>query len=432
MSARLRLVLHWLKPAALAAIPVAREVAFSVLEQWARRQRERLETEDGGLPPFAGFACPVPREADASPSAGISGPSSPLPEAATAFLARIAHPDNLLRSWRRLSRRKQSSPGADRQSVASFARNLDAELGRLSSELASGSYRPLPVLCWNHKKPGGGHRVIAIPSVRDRVAQGAIAQIFETAIEPALSEWSFSYRFGRGCHPALDEVDRFLKSGRLWIVRADVCEYFDRIPHQPLLEALQNSVPDEAALGLVRSVITGPRLSGRRFQFPDRGIPQGSPLSPLLANFYLDPIDRSLRSAGFSYLRYADDILIACETEPSAISAMRQLRAALASAELEMNDGKSQILHAGRQGFDFLGHRYSNGAWEPIPDRYEAIREEIARHLRAAGKSSAERLSLANQTWRGWLNFYSRCGRRLEPYAQWFHDKVKKFRSEGH
>lgn len=438
------LPLRLLRLLALAAVPVLREAFLMAIERWARRQRGRILSSDFGgsmdegddpwpedeaawgppslsLPDFgspdpgAGPTLITSLDPDSKPADSEAGTSKMVPDspASTDFSARVAHPDNLQRAWSHVRRKRRTSPGSDGQTVAGFETDLERELDELAVELATRRYRPRPLRCFSKKKSGGGggRREIGIPTIRDRVAQTAMRQILELSVETTFSPWSFAYRTGRGCHEALESVDRLLAEGRRWIVRADVADCFDRIPHRPLLaelEARMKGGTDRGLSDLVGAVLTGPRRWGKRLRFPRRGVPQGSPLSPFLANLYLDAVDRALRDAGHGSLRYADDLLIACRDESEARDALSRLEEALRDRGLALNPAKSRISAAhGEEGFEFLGHRYLRGDWEPLPGRIDQLRARLRDQLREKGGAGRARAAV---TLRGWLAYYGRRG----------------------
>lgn len=457
---------RFLRVAAYAALPLLKEAALMGLERWARRSRERSSEED--FLPWSGHEEPLPlalpladwsedddfltegedlsRRPDRitthvvsadDPKAritaikregGYAGSSFHI-GGTLSFAGKVAEADNLKRAWQRVRRRSKSTPGSDQQTVSAFGTDADRELLILSRELITKAYRPRPLRCFLKRKSDGRKREIGIPTVRDRVAQTAMRQILDLSVEDILSPWSFAYRSGSGCHRALDEVDRLLRAGNRWIVRADVADCFDRIPHGPLLDDLRHRAgfaDDESLVQLIGAVITSPKQLGKRLSFPRRGVPQGSPLSPLLANFYLDPVDRSLREGGFHALRYADDIVIACRDHQGAKDALALLNENLEARELSLNQSKSGTFPAdGEEGFEFLGHLYQEGSWSPLPDRIEKMKGRVAVHLKEGGAMAKQK---AERVVKGWHAFYrTRGGVEAERATQWAEEESGKF-----
>ena len=411
------------------AYPLLRDAALTAIERWAARQLDAAgdapspPAGDWSRDPVAiGPADDMLEERSVAAPHGAADPSgrrqvrqaeegTPAddPGAADGLCRRIARQDNLALAWKAVSSRKPGSPGIDGQTIRAFGENLPQELRALSTELTHATYRPCPLRCVQRRKQGGGRRQLAIPAVRDRVAQRAMAQILELLVDPELTRWSFAYRGGQGCHEAISEVDALLAAGRTWILRADVKDCFDTIPHQPLLARLAAIVDgEEALLETVRRVIASPRLRGRSMQFPKLGVPQGSPLSPLLANLYLDPVDRALRGSGFRYLRYADDILVACESQGQARQAGNLLASEIAGVRLQLNDEKSRIIDSAAEPFEFLGHACQRRVWTPAPGRIDALLAELERKLQAAGRHGAKGAAEASRMLEGWIAYYGK------------------------
>lgn len=452
---------RWLRIATLTALPLLREVTLLTLERWARRQRERLPT--GEDPPWdtGGGEQVLTRSGSRDGCASFDDDHGSMADevekivgkrhhednrreweskvkrdenAGTGdeayvgeFARRVSQPDNLRRAWQRIRTRAKTTPGSDGQSVAYVAARLESELEEISADLASAKYQPRPLRCFRKKKGGGRYREIGIPTVRDRIAQTAMRQILDLHVDAGLTPWSFAYRNGKGCHAALEEVDNLIAAGHKWVVRADVADCFDRIPHELLLAELSircGTGSDSSLSDLVRAVITGPRRFGRHLTFPQCGVPQGSPLSPLLANLFLDPVDRRLRGAGYACLRYADDVLIATPGSEEAHEALHLLGSELRSRGLELNPAKSRVVSIDdEEGFEFLGHLYQGGSWAPMPEKVEKIHAKISAHLRETGRKGKVH---AAEALRGWTAYYgARGGGVPDRLARWIRSESR-------
>ena len=426
-----------------AASPLLRDALFYTLERCIHQARDTWSSPP--ITPMAWspdenadvFASPglIPRQESTSPfSADMHHPAQPavhLHDASQTgphtLLGRITHRDNLMRAWRRLAVKRNTASGSDRQSLASFAARLEAELHRLAGEMQTGTYRPHPLQCWHKTKEDGRKRLIAIPTIRDRVAQAAICQILEFSVAPTDNRWSFAYQNGRGCREALAEVDQLLVNGGRWVVRADVQDCFDSIPHASLLAHLAAVTGDDPSVrGLLLPILQGPRLLGRRLMFPRLGVPQGSPLSPFLANIYLNGMDHTMGAAGFKYLRYADDLIIVCREKTSAHTALEMLREECRKLELQLNPAKSKVLDVQEQGFDFLGHRYTGGTWQAIPERIERVKRKIQHTLKSAGRSGAEGVTQAKVVLAGWKEFYRYRKAIPNSLIRWFDSQIRR------
>ena len=288
----------------------------------------------------------------------------------------IIDPANLLAGWRRV-RRKKGAHGGDGVTWQRFEKNLESNLDSLHRELSNGHYRPGRMRNVRIEKKGGGHRKLRIPPIRDRVAQAAAALVLTERLDPLMSHQSFAYRPGRSVEMALHQVRDLMASGHVWIVDLDIKKYFDRIPHQRLMMELAIWVSDERFLALAARWLRS-FCFWRSILFTGRGVAQGSPLSPLLANLYLHPVDRLLAAAGLSAIRYADDILVLCETRTQAEQARDFLESLIIGRGLSINRQKSSILHAS-QPFTFLGQELGGPdfAARPVIDLEQMARQAV-------------------------------------------------------
>lgn len=211
--------------------------------------------------------------------------------------------DSLERAWQRV-RANAGAAGGDGLTVAQFDQAAAARLLSLHKALRDGSYAPGPVRRVSIPKRGGGERVLTIPCVADRVIHTAVVAALVPVLEPGFEDVSFAYRPGRSVAQAVARVQALRDSGHTWVVDADIERYFDRVPHGPLLGVLETVVDDPALLDLIALWLEHAGDQGA-------GLPQGSPLSPLLSNLYLDSLDEDSLAAAFGrgvrLVRYADD-----------------------------------------------------------------------------------------------------------------------------
>jgi RNA-directed DNA polymerase len=260
--------------------------------------------------------------------------------------------------------RNGGSPGVDGQRVESFERHLEMELAKLRKELQESTYRPQPARRTLIPKPGSKEkRPLGIPTVRDRVVQGALRHVLEPIFEREFAEQSYGFRPGRSCHDALRRVDELLKSGHTWVVDADLKSYFDTIPHERLMERVRERVSDGKVLGLIESYLrAGVMETVTGWQPTWQGTPQGAVISPLLANLYLNPLDHLMAQSGVEMVRYADDFVILCRNQDDAEKALAQVRQWVNEEGLTLHPDKTQMVDAAqRGGFDFLGYHFERG-----------------------------------------------------------------------
>ena len=303
--------------------------------------------------------------------------------------------------------------GVDHVGVEQFEHDLAANLARLSAELRAGQYRPQPVRRVNIPKPGSREtRPLGIPTVRDRVVQGAVRHVIEPIFEREFAEHSYGFRPQRGCKDALRRVHELLKQGDVFVVDADLKSYFDTIPHGPLLQRLRERIADGRVLGLIESFLKAGILDGLKEWTPEAGAPQGAVLSPLLSNIYLNPLDHAMAQAGFEMVRYADDFVILCRSAEAAQQALELVRSWTASAGLTLHPTKSRIVDARTDGFDFLGYHFEavrDGSIQHWPRKksIQKFRDTIrAKTRRSNGHSLATIIAQVNRTLVGWFGYF--------------------------
>ena len=303
--------------------------------------------------------------------------------------------------------------GVDHVGVEQFEHDLAANLARLSAELRAGQYRPQPVRRVNIPKPGSREtRPLGIPTVRDRVVQGAVRHVIEPIFEREFAEHSYGFRPQRGCKDALRRVHELLKQGDVFVVDADLKSYFDTIPHGPLLQRLRERIADGRVLGLIESFLKAGILDGLKEWTPEAGAPQGAVLSPLLSNIYLNPLDHAMAQAGFEMIRYADDFVILCKSAAAAQQALELVRSWTASAGLTLHPTKTRIVDARTDGFDFLGYHFEavrDGSIQHWPRRQsiQKFRDTIrAKTRRTDGHSLATIIAQVNRTLVGWFGYF--------------------------
>jgi RNA-directed DNA polymerase len=277
---------------------------------------------------------------------------------------RIHRRDVLQRAWQQV-RANRGSGGVDRITIAQIEeRGVEVFLDELQAELEAERYRPGPARRVFIPKPGRSEqRPLGIPRIKDRVAQTAVKIVLEPIFEADFRDCSFGFRPKRSAHDALDAIKREVMRGRRWVVDADIRGFFDALDPEILDSLLRERVSDRRVLKVLRSWMRAGVLEGGTLLRPEVGSPQGSPISPLFANVYLNALDRAWedRHGDLGVLvRYCDDLVIVCRTQAQAEVALRELRALLAELRLELSEAKTRLVCLDNDGeaFDFLGFHH--------------------------------------------------------------------------
>jgi RNA-directed DNA polymerase len=317
---------------------------------------------------------------------------------------------NLHRAFARV-RSNDGSAGVDGKSVAAFARQERVEVEKLSGQLRSGKYRPQAVRRVYIEKAGSKEkRPLGIPTVDDRVVQGALRNVIEPIFEREFAEHSYGFRPGRRCHDALGRVEELLKGGYTFVVDADLKGYFDSIPHAKLLEKVGQRIADGRVLGLIESYLKAGVLERMKDWEPtEQGTPQGAVVSPLLANLYLNELDWTMSRGGYEMVRYADDFVILCRSRAEAEQALATVQAWVAEAGLTLHPEKTRLVDVQEEkaSFEFLGYHFERGYQWPRQKSLEKIKEKIRSWTkRNNGRSLEENIRRLNEILRGWFNYF--------------------------
>ncbi len=256
------------------------------------------------------------------------------------------------------------------------------------------------------------------------VNTGDIEPIFEREF----AEQSYGFRPGRSCKDALRRVDQLLKAGYRWVVDADLKSYFDTIPHEQLMQQIEEKIADGRVLELIRKYLKQGVLEDMREWQPEAGTPQGAVISPLLSNIYLDPLDHLMANSGFEMVRYADDSVVLCQSEAEAQRALALVQAWTAQAGLTLHPEKTRIVDATQPGgFEFLGYHFERGRRRPRAKSLKKFKDTIrAKTKRTNGQSLQVIIAKVNRTTRGWFNYFQHSHRyTFEPLDCWIRMRLR-------
>ena len=224
-----------------------------------------------------------------------------------ALMDKVYSGKNLKAAWEKVKANKGAA-GIDRQSIEAFQANERKYLEELQESLRGNRYETKPVKrVWIPKVGSEEKRPLGIPVVKDRIVQTALRNVLEPIFEKTFAEQSYGFRPGRGCKDALRRVETLLKTGKTWVVDADLKSYFETIPHDKLMKEIKEQVADGRVLELIEGYLKQGVIDGLDQWEPEKGTPQGAVVSPLLANIYLNVIDHEMNKMGNEMIRYADD-----------------------------------------------------------------------------------------------------------------------------
>jgi RNA-directed DNA polymerase len=278
------------------------------------------------------------------------------------MMEQVLAAENLQKAWQRV-KANAGAPGMDGMTVAEFPAFCRQHWPRIRSALMAGTYRPAPVRRVFIPKPDGTPRPLGVPTVLDRVIQQALAQVLSPLFEGGFSEHSYGFREHRNAHQAVRTVEACWQEGRRYAVDCDLKSFFDTVNHDRLMGQLREKIRDRQVLGLIRRYLTaGVELPDGTREATPQGVPQGGPLSPLLANITLDPLDKELERRGHRFARYADDFLVMVKSAKAAPRVMASLtRYVEGPLKLVVNRAKSKA--APLKQCAFLGFQIGARGW---------------------------------------------------------------------
>jgi group II intron reverse transcriptase/maturase len=333
--------------------------------------------------------------------------------------------DVLERAWA-LVRRNRGAPGIDRTTIAAVEEyGAGRLLDELATDLKEGRWRPLPARrVWIPKPGSAEQRPLSIPAVRDRIVQAATKIVIEPVFEADFVPHSYGFRPKRGAHDALQVLIDEAWRGRRWVVETDIASCFEAIPHDRLMQAIEERICDRQVLKLLRAMLRAGVMEAGVVRSAVAGTPQGGVISPLLCNVYLHRLDRQWDERHWGRLvRYADDLVVMCATRQQAEGALQTLTAMLAELGLEPKAAKTRIVHLREEGegFDFLGfhHRWVRARSQ----RHRHVQflarwpsEKAMRHVRDRVRELTDRRRLllpvevivadVNAVLRGWAAYF--------------------------
>ena len=324
------------------------------------------------------------------------------------LMDKVFAPDTLEAAWEKV-RVNDGAAGVDRQSIERFDANDEQYLAELSTALRDGSYRPQSIRRVEIPKGDGRTRPLGIPTVKDRIVQTAVKFALEPIFEAMFRPTSYGFRPGLGCKDALREVASLIADGHTFVADADFESYFDSIPHDRLMQRVEERVSDGRILSLLHSWLAQDILHGMQRWTPTAGTPQGAVISPLLANIYLHPLDELMAARGHRMVRYADDFVVLCRSPEEAAAALAIIQDWVVENGLRLHPQKTHVgdCRQAGQGFEFLGYRFEAGHRWVRKKSVNRLKDKIReRTRRTCGQSLARAIESLNPMLKGWFAYF--------------------------
>jgi len=346
--------------------------------------------------------------------AGVQSPQSAQVESFSReeqddLLEKVLGRDNLLLALKRV-RQNKGAPGVDGMTVEELPEWLKTHWPEVRTQLQKGTYRPMPVKRVEIPKPGGkGMRKLGIPPVLDRLIQQALLQVMTPIFDPGFSEQSYGFRPGRKAHDAVKEAQKHIKEGYRIVVDMDLEAFFDTVNHDMLMARVARKVKDKRVLKLVRSyLVAGVMANGVALE-AGKGVQQGGPLSPILANILLDDLDKELTKRGHRFVRYADDCNLFVKSWRAGKRVMESVTQFVEDKlKLKVNRDKSAVARPWKRkflGFSYLANRAA--VIRIAPKSLERFKERIREITsRTRSMSMENRIEKLNKYLMGWIGYF--------------------------
>jgi group II intron reverse transcriptase/maturase len=326
--------------------------------------------------------------------------------------------------------RNGGAPGIDGMPVTELAEHLQVHWPTIRAKLLTGSYGPAPVRRVDIAKPGGGIRTLGIPTALDRFIQRLLVQGLTPIFEPRFSSDSYGFRPGRCAAAAVRHVQQYAAAGQTWVVDLDIEAFFDHVHHDILMRRITAVIRDKRVLKLIGRYLRSGVMKDGVVVATREGTPQGGPLSPLLANIYLDPLDQELAKRGHRFCRYADDCNIYVSSEAAANRVMRTISAWIQQhLRLRVHGGKSGVGRPWER--TFLGFRLTrDGLIEVAPVSLVRLKTRVRTLWRSCQSATIKQIRTQWQRYvRGWWQYYqlAQWRRPIDALQGWMRRHMRKF-----
>ena len=345
------------------------------------------------------------------------------------LIEEVVHRSNMLKAYRQVVS-NHGSPGVDGVTVEELKPYCQQHWPRIRQELLESRYKPQTVRKVEIPKPGGGTRVLGIPTVTDRLIQQALLQAMTPIFDPDFSESSYGFRPGRSAHQAVQQAQSYIESGLRWVVDIDLAQFFDRVNHDVLMHRVARKIRDKQVLRLIGNYLRAGFSGAEPGQVRTHGMPQGGPLSPLLSNIILDDLDKELERRGHRFCRYADDCNIYVSSKRAGERVMASIIRYLEKIlKLQINYDKSDVDRPWKR--KFLGYTFLPGKRPKLrisPSSVKKLRQRLKKVFRRGrGRNIDQTVFYLNRILRGWYHYFklSEVKSVFELLDQWIRRRLR-------
>lgn len=351
------------------------------------------------------------------------------------LLERILDRNNLNRAYKQV-KRNHGAPGIDGMTVEQALPWLQEHRAELLQSILERKYTPSPVRRKEIPKPDGGVRKLGIPTVVDRIIQQAIAQQLQPIYEPLFSDASYGYRPKRSGQQAVRQVKKYAEQGYTYAVEVDLSKYFDTLNHELLMELLRKQIHDKRVTGLIKKYLKAGVMENGVKTKTGEGSPQGGPLSPLLANIYLNEFDQEMTRRGVKVVRYADDIVVVTKSKRAAEHMLESCRKFLeGKLKLTMNLQKSRVVSLfSNRDFKFLScclGKNGRGVYIRVHRNSLKKAKQKLRELtnRSQGRNVRVVMAKVKEFIRGWIGYFyiADMKRTLQSWDKWLRRRIRMY-----
>ena len=345
------------------------------------------------------------------------------------LIEKILHRDNLNEAFKRVKSNKGTA-GIDGITTEELLEHLKENKDKILGQIRARKYKPKAVKRVQIPKSNGKKRNLGIPTTTDRVIQQAIAQILSPIYENKFSENSYGFRPNRNAHDALKRIKEIAEEGYTWVVDLDLEKYFDTVNQSKLIQILSEEIKDGDVISLIHKYLKSGIMIDEIKVKSDKGVPQGGPLSPLLANIYLNEADQELEKWGYNFVRYADDMLIFARNRKAAERYYKRVKKLLeGKLKLKVNEEKTSIRKLSQTKYLGYGFYHNNGTQLKV--HKESLKKLTAKLKAVTSRSNAlgyrQRRIKINQIIRGWIQYFKLANMRnhLQKLDEWLRRRIR-------